>query len=132
MMNSSKTNKECIETLKMVDVSPIATPAHLATITQMIVDQVSERMKTLAVTQTCGVKTEWASMAQLAQIFGVCRRTMERMMQEVLRKHDVQVIQATVRTLSDLALSSFGAVCMVCLNRKVLVRRQWVVPAGSL
>lgn len=79
----------------MVDVSPIATPAHLATITQMIVDQVSERMKTLAVTQTCGVKTEWASMAQLAQIFGVCRRTMERMMQEVLRKHDVQVIQAT-------------------------------------
>ena len=95
MMNSSKTNQECIETLKMVDVSPIATPAHLAKITQMIVDQVSERMKTLAVTQTCGVKTEWASMAQLAQIFGVCRRTMERMMQEVLRKHDVQVIQAT-------------------------------------
>ncbi|MBR5184734.1 MAG: hypothetical protein IKW19_00410 [Akkermansia sp.] len=95
MMNVSKTNQECIETLKMVDVSPIATPAHLATITQMIVDQVSERMKTLAVTQTCGVKTEWASMAQLAQIFGVCRRTMDRMMQEVLRKHDVQVIQAT-------------------------------------
>ena len=94
-MNTSKINQEWIETFKMADVTPVATPTHLAAMTQMIICQVSEQLKTLSVTQPCGVKTEWASMSQLAKIFGVSRRTMERMMQEVLRKHDVQVIQSS-------------------------------------
>lgn len=95
MMNISKTNQECIETFKKVDLSPVATPAHLATMTQMIVDLVSEQLKTISATQPNVVKTEWASMSQLAKIFGVSRRTMERMMQEVLRRHDIRVIQSS-------------------------------------
>lgn len=95
MMNAAKINQECIEAFKMVDSAPVATPVHLATMTQMIVNQVNEQMKILFVTQPSGVKTEWASMTQLAKIFGVSRRTMERMMQEVLRRHDIRVIQSS-------------------------------------
>lgn len=94
MMNHSS-KETSIESLRQADLSPVATPTHLATAIEILVERVSEHFKDWTENQTGGIKMEWANMSQLAKIFGVSRRSMERMMQEILRKHDIRVIQSS-------------------------------------
>lgn len=95
MAELHQTNQDFLNTIQDADNAPVATPKHLAALLQVVLQQVKEQLREMLNNHTAGVKTEWATLTQLAKIFGVSRRTLDRIMPELMRKHKIDMIQMT-------------------------------------
>lgn len=93
MAELNQTNQDYLNALTRADVSPVATPKHLAAMLQVVQEQIRENLLDPSGKYGIGVNTEWATLTQLAKIFGVSRRTMDRSISELLSKHTIGVIQ---------------------------------------
>lgn len=93
MVKTDNRKEDYIELLKQADISPLVTPAHLATTMDILIKQLNDNFKEWSQNQASAVKTEWATVSQLAKIIGVSRRTMERILPEICREHTIRVIQ---------------------------------------
>lgn len=93
MESDLKQSIDYINELTKTDLSPIATPKHLAAMMNLLLQRFEAQLKEIRNNHAAGVKTEWATLTQLAKIFGVSRRTMDRIIPELMRLYPIRVIQ---------------------------------------